>query len=290
LGEDELLGAEASVVHDADGRFTLVLSIRTRETQGTRTVRADDCASLLDVAAFAVALTINPELALDREPASAAKGANAVTQAESPKAPPSDGIVTDRSKQLVPVLPRRLLPTRGSVVSPSSSAVSPEYWLGVQIAADTSLLPRQSVGGAVSADVLLFDWFRAGVLGKLFARQQATLTTGRGGEFWRWALEGRACYQSRASVRVGLCPTFQFGVEHGKGVGVAQSLGAKSTIYGPGAALLGFFPMSRRVATSLGLETVFPLSRDVFRVRAGPVHEIPAFSLEFALAVQFRPG
>jgi hypothetical protein len=278
LGESQDIAARAQVTLDEDGRFTLTLSLRTPEGSGTRSVRADTCEDALNVAAFGIALALNPELGAAKNPPEPAPTA---------PAPPLTAAAPAPAKVLVPEptseAPHEPTPERTERPSPP-----PELWLGANTLVDTSVLPSPAVGFGAAADVLLFGNIRLGLGGQYFLPQKHLLPTGEGGLFSWWSIDARACWQVKLSTPVAACPALYYGVMRGEGRGVTPSLTEESRFFAPGLRVLGLPSLSKRVSAVLGATALFPISRESFVVDAGTVHEIPAFSLELTAGAALR--
>jgi hypothetical protein len=267
--------AHARVTLDEDRAFTLVLSVRTPEGEGTRSVRADRCDALLNVAAFSIALAINPELDQTARPVD---GTTEIT----PLPPPPS-----RPAQRRP--PRRMSSERATTPPLArSKSVPAELWMAAHGVADSSLLPSPGGGPGATLEAALFGAIRIGVSGAWFVPQTRYLDSGSGGEFSLWTLGLHACGQAELGVRLAACPTLRVGTLHGQGRGVAERLSQKSQVLAPGLTLMALPELSERVSAFVGVAGIFPLRRDVFVVNAGPVHEIPAFSLQLLAGLSFR--
>jgi hypothetical protein len=307
LGETLLEGAAsravARVTQDDDGRFTLALAIRTPDGEGKRDVRTDSCANALDIAAFAIALALNPELRVDGPTSGRTSNAPAAALAASPRSTrassdfestgttaPSAGstalvarLDSDRSREPEPgvVLP----PNERNRGGASRAPHAPEVWLGAHALLDSSFLPTPALGMSITAELRIGGWMRLGVRPALFLPQEDELESGAGGRFTLWSAEVYGC---AAFGAMAVCPLFQYGVLHGTGRNVVPTLEQSSRIYAPGAALLGSLGVTRSTEARLGLAGLFPLSRDVFTVQDGKVHEVPSVSLEVSLGAATR--
>jgi hypothetical protein len=286
LGEPLVAGstvrASASVTHDNDERFTLALTIVTEGGEGTRFVRTDSCTSALDVAAFGIALALNPDLRVE--------GPSATTPESEPEpvepAPaPAPEPEVERKPNVVEPKPLRKAGDEGrTVVGPSRS--SRAVWVLAHALGDSSLLPNPAFGLGLAAEARFGKWLRFGLGPELFLPQDERIPSGAGGHFTLWSLKAYACGSIVPSIAV--CPLFQFGVLSGEGRGVSPRLDQRSFVSAPGAALLGSYAVSSRTEGRLGLSALFPVNRDVFIVREGPVHRIPAASFEVSLGAATR--
>ena len=259
LGEPLLEGdafeARARVTLDPDASFTLVLDVRTPEGEGTRTVRAETCEGALNVAAFGIALAINPELAATTSsPEDAREPAPPLPPVPPPPAPPTE--------------PELRPPSNPSPAPAPPRASVAELWTGAQAIVDTSLLPSPAVGFGLSVDVLLGGHFRLGGSGELFIPQRHDVASGEGGLFSLWSLHVRACYEERLGVAVAACPTLQIAQVEGEGRGASPRLTQQSLVLAPGASVLVLPNLSRRLAAVLAASIVFPVKHDTFVVNA----------------------
>jgi hypothetical protein len=275
LSEGRTFEARAEVSEDGDARFTLTLSVRTPDGEGTRRVRADTCEAALNVAAFAIALAMNPELANTASPPDGT--AELVAPPATPTPPPASSPrpAEEPAQRPAPAEPPRRTPP-------------PELWFAARAVLDTSLLPSPAAGFGALADVLFLEHIRAGLGGTWFVPQTHYLETGQGGHFSLWSLEAHVCWQERIGIPLAACPTFQFGRLYGEGRAVSPRLDQQSTLWMPGLRLLALPPLSRDFSLVAGATGSFPLERDSFVVNAGTVHEIPAFSLEIWVGVAVR--
>ncbi|HEY3500356.1 MAG TPA: hypothetical protein VGK73_36945 [Polyangiaceae bacterium] len=280
IEEGSSFEARARVTQDEDGLFTLLLAIRTPDGEGTRTVRGDRCDSILDVAAFGIALALNPDLEIGGTPPEP----QAPVPPPVPAAPPPNA--EPRVEQVPSLAPETPGPAR-PLLAPSTAAAL-EVWLGLHAIGDSSLLPSPALGGGIAAEAVVVEFLRFGIAGALFIPQTEALPGGSGGYFTLWSVDVRACGQARIGVDLAACPVFRFGAVSGEGRGVEPRLAQVSPLYAPGAALLALYDFAPRFAATAGVTSVFPLSRDVFEVDAGPVHRIPAVSFELALGVALR--
>jgi hypothetical protein len=270
--------ASATVVADDDARFTLTLAIATPEGERTRSVRTDTCEHALEVAAFGIALALNPELVADAPdgafpPSEAAPSPAPVLPVSPSVAPPAP---TQRSDPSTPPAagptPRKVEATRRATA---------ELWASAAALLDSSLLPDPALGLSVAAEARVFRWFRPGVRPALYLPQNERLAGGGGGLFSFWSLQAYACATLREVA--GLCPVFQYGVLRAVGRGVAPRLEQSSAVLAPGLTLQGSFSLAAGTSVRIGLTGLFPLSRDAFVVREGTVHRLPPASFELSV-------
>ena len=281
ITDGDAFRADAQVDPDVDGSFTLTLTIRTPEGTGTRTVRAPRCESLLNVAAFSIALSLNPELqaiaptgALGAEPA-------------APPAPPPLAFEAATQPPVAVAAPTAATRAPGTQGAPRGSPANPELWFSAQALLDTSLLPSVAPGFQALGEVLLRQTIRLGLGGAAFVSQTKESAEG-GGHFSLWSLEAHGCGQARAGVVLGLCPEFHLARVRGEGRGVTPRLEQRTWVPAPGVGVLASYEFSARVAATLRATALFPTNRNVFVIHAGPLHQIPAFSAEFGLGLELR--
>lgn len=287
LVDGSAVQASATVTEDADGRLAVSLTISTAEDRGTRTVRTDSCQSALDVAAFGIALALNPELRLDPPPTLDAEEAPASPpSAQAPDAPPPPAPPPAPEKTPAP-----LGPTRPSTAdrAPSDAVAPPaagEVWGAAHAIVDSSLMPAPGLGLGAAVEVVVARRLRFGAGPSLFLPQEARLEGGGGGRFLLWSLQAYGC--GTLALRIDVCPLFHYGVLRGEGRGVEPRLAQVSRIVAPGAAVRAAVPLSARIEARGTASALFPLERDVFVVREGEVHRIPRVSLEFSLGIATR--
>jgi hypothetical protein len=301
LGEPLVEGASvrvsAVVTEDGDQRFTLTLTIRAAEAEGTRSVRTDTCESAFEVAAFAIALALNPDLHVHGSAPAALPSESHAGQAGSPSAAPdapraqvrpAAPAATARARSRTPAMPNAM-PTPNTVsqtrVRPSapSRRGPPRFWLGAHALADSSLLPGPALGLGAGAEVGIASGLRAGIRPALFLPQDERLDSGAGGRFSLWAVQVYGCAEVGRSIAV--CPLFQYGVVHGEGRGAEPTLQQTSPIYAPGLAVLGSYALSPGSSARVALTGLSPLLRDIFVVQEGEVHRIPPISIELSLGI-----
>jgi hypothetical protein len=286
LGEPLLEGAgvqaSASVTADDDSRFTLTLAIRTGDTDGTRRVHTDTCENALEVAAFAIALALNPDLRVESP-----EGDAASTPTPLPP-PPEAGARTppEPVTRRAPVAKAPARPVATTRRSASDDRRLVELWVSGGLVMDSSLMPDPALGLGAGPEAGLARWIRIGVRPAVFLFDSERLRSGAGGLFSLWSLQAYAC--ARLASVVGVCPVFQYGRLHAEGRGVQPPLEQTSEILAPGLAAHGLLPLSGAAGLRFGVTGLFPLSHDVFVVRDGLVHRLPRASLELSVGGAFR--
>ncbi len=270
--------ARASVTEDGDGGFTLSLWIRTAAGEGMRSVRADACEDLLGVAAFGIALALNPELRASvdgiAEPAP-------VAPAPPPIAKPPDAGRETRARELLPDASRRGAPQSGIRTQAPDG-----YRLGVELRTDFALLPRAAPGVGVWFDTLALDHLRIGFVANLFVPQVSWRSDGSGGRFSLWSADAHGCYTTSGRIALGLCAAMRLAVIGAEGRNVAPRLDQQSTIYAPGVSALGLFSVTRALGVRVALDGFAPLTHDQFVVNSGPVHAVPWAFVEIAVGTE----
>lgn len=281
LTEGAAVDASAEVTAEPDGRFSLTLTLRTDDGEGTRRLRTESCQSALDVAAFAVALALNPEL--EAEPPSVVTWPS---EPEQPEAPPPSSVEPPAPIRLPPPVVDAPPPIVRPPPSSGTTAPNAELWATVSAVGDSSLLPAPALGVTVTVEALLARRLRLGAGPLLFLPQHERLEGGAGGFFSLWTVQGFACGVLGAGLE--LCPVFQYGTLHGEGRRVAPRLEQLSRVYAPGAAALGSYALARSFLARAGFLAIFPLNRDTFVVRDGVLHRTPRVSFELSLGVATR--
>jgi hypothetical protein len=274
--------ATARVALDANGRYTLELSVQTAAGAGTRTLSAETCESLVQVAAFSIALAVNPELAAAPAETSAPAPQPEVAPASAPPTPAPPAAARAQPSSDSAAVQRPPPPSHDS-----SRGASPELWLSAHVVGDSSLLPSPAVGFGGGIETVVGQ-FRFGLTAQGFIPQEELLESGTGGFFTLWSIEGHACYDFRLPLRLSVCPLVQGGLLHGTGRGVADAIEQQSSLVALGGAVAFRFPVSESANVALGAAAVFPLMSDYFVVAAGKVHEIPVISFQGTLSVDLR--
>jgi hypothetical protein len=291
LVEGTTVRVSAIVTEDGDQRFTLTLTIRAADAEGTRSVRTDTCESALEVAAFSIALALNPDLHVHESPRAAAPSKSQADQAGSPstapnapptRVQPAAPAAAASARPRTTITPNPLLETSHRAAAPARQR-PPGIWLGAHALADSSLLPSPAVGLAVGAEVGIVRGLRAGVRPALFLPQDERLDSGAGGLFSLWSAQVYACAEIRTTIAV--CPLFQYGVVHAEGRGAEPTLEQWSRIYAPGLAVLGSYSLSQGSSARVALTGLSPLFHDIFVVQEGEVHRIPPISIELSLGI-----
>ncbi len=280
LSEGDEFRAQATVARASDGSFTLTLSIRTPDDLGTRTVEANDCEALLHVAAFSIALALNPGLAENSNGAP-----EPAASAPPPTSEPAPASVTKPPAPLAPPAPPP--PTAPERSSARPLAQPTNLWFSALGVIDSSLLPAWAPGFAALGELSLLERYRVGLGGAAFVPQTTTSADG-GGHFSLWSLEAHACAQARVGVELGACPTFQLAHVQGEGRNVTPRLSQQAWVPAPGLTLFAARELTQRLAGSWRVTGIFPLNHDAFVVHAGPVHTIPHFSAELAVGLAVR--
>jgi hypothetical protein len=294
LVEGTAVRVSALVTEDGDRRFTLTLAIRAADSEGTRSIRTDTCESALEVAAFSIALALNPDLHVHGSPRSPSPSEPSAGQTASPAAgtpAPSTPVrrgapaAAVRTQPRTVVVPNTVLETNDRALAPSRRQ-PPGIWLGAYALVDSSLLPGPAVGLGAGAEVGIAKGLRAGLRPALFLPQDERLESGAGGLFSLWSMQVYGCAELGPIVAV--CPLFQYGVVHGEGRGAEPTFEQSSRIYAPGLAVLGSYALSPGSSARVALTGLSPISRDVFVVSEGEVHRVPPISVELSLGVLLR--
>jgi len=292
--------AAGSVTVAPDGKFQLNLQVTSATGSGTRQVSSDECDTLVNVAAFGIALALNPDLA-EQLPSDEGTASSETSVAPEPlqgavtPAEPREDVVTPPERRARDTVPAK--PAQGTF-APADSAPPVQRdtpfvaFASVMPVMDTSLMPKPAGGVAVDVTGRVAEGFHVGVGGEVYLPQSESLAGGGGGEFLLWSLEALACFELPLTSRAlawaagALCPSFHAGVLRGAGTGVAQPLTQYSVIYGPGISALGLVDVGERLRVATSAAVMFPLQRDTFMLGAGPVHEVPAWSLQLGIGLE----
>ena len=149
--------AVGSVTVAPDGKFQLDLQVTSATGSGTRSVSADDCDTLVNVAAFGIALALNPDLAGEL-PAEVGAASTEVSVALEPGA---EAVVPSKPRESAATPPVRrrgdtvpAKPAQGTF-APVDSAPRPRgdkpfvAFASVMPVMDMSLMPKPAGGAAV---------------------------------------------------------------------------------------------------------------------------------------------
>lgn len=260
--------------HPAHG-FELELHFSTADGSGTRHFQAADCHALVRLAAFSIALAIDPTVGAGGTP---------------PPPPASADPAPTQSSTVAPAAASIAKPSVGPIVTPSDSPSPPApqardgFWLGAQVVGDSALMPHPGAGLSLWGHR---SWsqqaLRLGLSAEWFLPQSEVLPTGGGGEFSLWLVEARGCYGRGQQLQLALCPTLTSGLEIGEGIDVEGARTQRSWFLAPGLALLGVARPGARWLSTLEAQVLFPFPRDEFVVRGAPVHRLPTVSLQISV-------
>ena len=151
--------AHGKIDRTEDGRFHLVLTVRTGDVADTRELDAASCSMLSEAFAVVVALAIDPT-----------KGGGGIEEPAQPESPPTEPIQPSAPVAADVVPPKSAPPsppTRPSEKAESSMALD----LGVGGSVVWGTLPQASPGLVASAGIRI-DRFRVGMLGTLAFAQR----------------------------------------------------------------------------------------------------------------------
>jgi hypothetical protein len=157
--------------------------------------------------------------------------------------------------------------------------------MGLEIAA----LPRPAPGLSV-AGLLLFGKSRVEIAGAAWLPQRTDAQGGAGARLTLIAATARYC---RAFVERALsfsgCATFEAGAIGGSGFGLARSASGFAPWVAPGLGVMGGYALSRRLAITLALDGVVPVTRAAFSLEGvGVVHRTPPLSGRALLGLEAR--
>jgi hypothetical protein len=162
--------ATATIDHPTGDHWQLVLRIESADAVGMRTVRAESCQALAEVAALVVALAFDPIAATERRPPPTPPPASAPVPSTAP-APP---VTPPGSARPGPTNPPRPGPARAPI----------EAFPGAHAALDAGALARVAPGIELSPGVALGGAVRVDLGGTYWPPQRKTLATpaGAGGD------------------------------------------------------------------------------------------------------------
>lgn len=279
---------DATLGRRDDGQWSLELEIARGDTIEPRTLVADDCNTVLDAAAFVIAVAV------------AAKHDEATppTEPDRTRDPiPAAPVESTEPLTALPIEPSR--DSRPASVTPPTITRRSELgaYLGVAGGVDVGALPRATGWFAGHAGVR-GRWWRAGLQGggRLPTEAFADLDPEAGGRFSLWTLGAHGCgVPTRGVIEVPLCASIEAGVLRTRGLGFdgARTLRRPWVAAALGPSLL--WRVHPRVAVGLGVEVGLPLVRTAAEIEnlevlhtVGPVYARALLRLEMRLP-QRRP-
>lgn len=243
---------DASLARGDDGLWRIDLEIVRGEASETRSFVADDCHAVLDAAAFAIAIAVDPQRQADEtaripEPASEPSPAPEPTPDATPPPPPA----ASATAAIAPA------PTSG----PRPRRIG--AYVGAAGGLDIGALPRAT--GWFEADLgARGEHWRAGLLGgfRLQTEQRARTDVAAGGRFWQWTVGAQACgVPTRRALEFPLCGGIEAGQLRVQGFGFVDARRLQRPWV---AALLGpqlLWRVHSRAAIGIGAELGVPLLR-----------------------------
>lgn len=324
---DRLL-AGSEYPKDAVGEFSLAVTqdartgkfvVRILRTQGgalqERVVEAADCKELVQAAALAVALAIDPELEptpptpviVEAQPGAGPVAATAASSATPATVPPPPPLPSTPPAQQAPAAvpppaassaPAAASAGRDPVIAdagpPSETAATPSL-SNPRISAfalatgDSGSMPEAAlgVGGGVA---LMGEATRVQVALELFSSTETEADpSGAYARFGLYRAHVSACYTPFAQ-RIFLfgCAALQTGVLRAQGRGVADVHEMNRAWLAAGADLLVLGSLADRTWLHLRGGVVRPLIEREYVMNGSSVHQVSSWVLEAALGVEFR--
>jgi hypothetical protein len=198
------------------------LDLRVPQGSSVRTFRAASCATVIDAAAFVVAVAIDPTVA------EVIDGPELSTEERHPQVPPADPKPVEHDPAEVSA------PAPVARVEPSPPAVerrAPRITLGASAGIQGGTLPRVGALVRVEVGVLGQRWradLRANV--RTPSRARAEIDRGVGGRIGAWSIGARGCglpvVRARA-LDIPLCAGFEAGQVFAQGFGFAGARSAR---------------------------------------------------------------
>ena len=265
--------AVGKVRQAAADSYELDLYIRVPGGRGVRQLVAEDCASLMRVAAFSIALAINPDLDPDASipDSTSPQPASAPYRDAAQSVPAPQPSTTFRE----PAAPAAAAASEVRRPESAATTLGGQGWLGLEVLLDASLLPKPSIGAGLALEGI----FRNVVLGLTagwLSPQQHMPLAGAGGEFSLQTGELRTCYCPDAGrFGLGPCALYQLNRLTGEGVGVSTPKRRTLWVHAPGLGGRGFLHLTPHMAVTLHIGAVFPLFADWFEIDGVEVHRVP---------------
>lgn len=301
-----------------------VFVVRITRTQGgarqERVVEATDCGELVQAAALAVALAINPEL----EPAPAAPPSSPPVTAAAPPAPstptPTGAAPAATASPAPPPTAPAPPPTAGSTppptqpppsiapitpANPSASPTADQPPTSEPAETPSFMNPQLSAFALVTGDSGSLPEAALGLGGGVAAAGEATRlqlaleffsstetepdATGAYARFGLYRAHVSGCY-SPFVERIFLfgCATLQAGVLRAQGRGVAEANEVNRAWFAAGADVLVLGSLADRTWLQLRGGVARPLIERDYVMNGASVHEVSSWVFDAALGVEFR--
>ncbi|MDF2692491.1 MAG: hypothetical protein K0S65_874 [Labilithrix sp.] len=158
--------ARAKITGPSEGRYHLVLTLRTADVEETREIDAASCSALAEASAVVVALAIDPSKDGALLPAEETPQPPTPPPAPSPAPPP----------------PTKPAPSHHHTATPRQSPPSTRLAIGAGGAVVSGMLPELG-GGLIASGTLRFERFRVGLVGSYWVPQRASFGRNAGASF-----------------------------------------------------------------------------------------------------------
>jgi hypothetical protein len=266
LAAVEGIDFEVVISRETSGRWRLTL-VSIEQPAGERRVRAlagESCAEVTDAGAVALAMAIRAKSEEERAP--------------EPATPPEKAPAE-------PVRPPARRAPRSSLRSaPERSSAPAVAFATAGAVADLGALPGLSLGVEVDAGVA-WQRLRLMAFGSMFAPNEASGPSGRGGEFQLWLAGVLACLE-RPVGRVGVlaCTGYEIGALSAEGTGVTDPRSESATWHALRGDLGAVLPLGSGFSGVLRAGVAVPLVRREFVLDASEVVHRPSAVTGRALA------
>jgi hypothetical protein len=268
-----------------DGGYVLRMHTQSRDGDGSRTMRADDCAVLGEAAAIVLALTADTPRTIERVQRSLALDSEVPTDEDDPP-PAAEEPSVPPAPEAEPMPPPQRLP---GTTPPARLRHAPRFALRLAGAAGAGMLPKFNPGVALTLAVIGRNWRVESGWAHWFARRTATdetaqvrgdvqLSTGivRAGWVWR---RNRLEVPLLAGIDIG-----SLRVITGLRGGTRRRLWLAFTA-GPAIA----WEPHPSVALWAGVDAVIPYLRPQFVIEnAGTLYAVPPFGVRGIAGLEVR--
>ncbi len=208
--------ADALLQQRPDGQWQLDLVLASQSTTTERTFVASSCETVMDAAAFVIAIAFDPSRAQEStEPTSPA--------VPEPETPPMPEVAGDREAAAV----RAASPATAAAPRPAPRARARRFGGFVRAGGgvDFGALPRAAAVFEIATG-LRAKWWRLEALGayRLATVDRAKLDATAGGQFWSWTVGARGCgVPSVRAFELPICAGIDGGQLVAKGFGFADA-------------------------------------------------------------------
>jgi len=288
----ETVSVSAAIEAAEGGGWRLQLRVDAPGGETERTVRAEQCQTLVDATALVAAIAVDPIRAMAHlqrarsvKPATLVPSAPEPTEPKEPEVEPLPSQPEPESD--LELAPEPIVRTTGR--TRPRSPVRGGLRLGPGI--DYGALPGVAGGVAVGAGVLGRKW-RADLVGSYwFPRETGVPTEPRaGGEVSMWAVGARGCWVPGArAFEFPLCAGMEAGVLRGRATRetVGSGLAREPWVAALASASLAWAPR-KEVAIVLGVDALVPLRRSGFTIGDEVLYTVAPVGVRGNLGVELR--